>query len=114
VRGLVAGLAGVGDHVGGHVSEHDAAGGQVAFVGGQVRVAEVMGDLLVPVVGLGDEQVRVVSGVRDRRRLAGVAGVGDDRAAQVQPQDQGGGTARMAGLEGLGLHSRHVLPAAWL
>jgi hypothetical protein len=39
------------EDVGGHVGDDDAPGGELAPVGVQVGQAEVVGDVLVPVIG---------------------------------------------------------------
>src|SRR5438105_12593431 len=66
VGGLEGNFMEVVEHVGGHVGDDDALGGEVVSVGGQVGVAKVMGDVLVRVVRLGDEQVRACGGIGKR------------------------------------------------
>src|SRR5215471_10300691 len=57
-RGLEAGLVQMVQHVIRHMGEHGAPTGQLAAVSGQVRVPQVVGDDLVAIVGLRDQQVR--------------------------------------------------------
>src|SRR5260221_11173158 len=61
--GLEAGLVQMVQHVGRHVGEDDAQAGELAAVSGQVRVPEVVGDVLVAGVGL---RVQQVAASRDR------------------------------------------------
>ena len=56
----------VPEHVGRHVGEDDAPGSQLVPVRVEVCIAKVVGDVLVPVIGLGDQQVRVRGGLADR------------------------------------------------
>jgi hypothetical protein len=55
VSALEGNLVLVVEHVGGHVGDDDAPGGEPVPVGVEVGVAEVVGDVLVPVVGLCDD-----------------------------------------------------------
>ena len=67
----VDGLA--GEHVGGHVSQDDAAGGDLVV--GEVDVPEVVRDGLIPVVRLRDEQVGMVGRLRRPREVQAVSPV---------------------------------------
>jgi hypothetical protein len=69
------------EHIRGHVGDHDAPGRQLVPVGGKVRDPEMVGDGLVPVVGLGDEQIGVFGKLGQRVRPGGVA----ERAAEDGP-----------------------------
>ena len=65
------------EHVGGHVGDNDAPGGEPVSVGVEVGVPQVVGDFLVSVVRLGNKQVRACGGGGDRLGPGGVAGIGD-------------------------------------
>jgi len=62
MRDFVAGVLLAGEHVCGHVGQYGAAGGELVLVINEIRVPQVMGHGLVPVVRLRDEQVRAGRG----------------------------------------------------
>lgn len=69
------------EHVGGHMGDDDAPWGELVPVGVEVGEAQVVGNVLVPVVGLGDEQIGVFGKLGQRVRPGGVA----ERAAEDGP-----------------------------
>src|SRR5215468_1904031 len=83
VSGIEVGLIGSGEHVRGQVGEHDPAAGQVVPVRGEIGVAKVMGDGLVEVVGLGDEQVCASGDSHQMLGPGSVTGVSDNLAANA-------------------------------
>jgi len=87
-----------GEHIGGHVGENDPLSANLAQVGAQGLVAQVIADRLVVGIGLGGEQVRAVRRLGQGRSPLGVAGVTKAGAAQVDPQCQGRGAAGMLDL----------------
>jgi hypothetical protein len=102
VRGFVAGLVKAAEHVGGHMGKDRTTGGEIVLVLGEIRVPQMVGQRLVPVVRLGDEQVRIARRLADRGRPGRVAGISDDLSAQGQPQDEGRRAAGMARIERTG------------
>ena len=62
------------EYVGGHVGDDDALGGEPVPMGVEVGETEVVGDVFVPVVGLGDEQIDIRGGIDQCVRPGGVAG----------------------------------------
>jgi hypothetical protein len=89
------------------VGDDDALRGEPVPVGVEVGEAQVVRDVLVPVVALNDEQVGIRGGVDDRAGPGGVAGVGDRLAGQVQAEDKGGGSAGVIGLLCAGRRAAH-------
>ena len=57
------------EHVGGHVGNDDAPGGEPVPVGVEVGKTEVIRDVLVPVVGLGNERAKQRGARRANRQL---------------------------------------------
>jgi hypothetical protein len=84
------------------VSKDRTTGGEIELVLGEIRVPQMMGHRLVPVVRLGDKQVRIARRLADRGRPGRVAGIGDDLGAQGQPQDESRCAAGVASLERVG------------
>jgi hypothetical protein len=78
-----------GEHVGGHVGDDDAAGGKPVPAGDKVSQAQVIGNVLVPAIRLGDEQVSTcgrVDAVAARR-----CSPGRSRVLRVVDRLPGGG-----------------------
>src|SRR5580692_5288046 len=107
VSALEGNLVLVAEHVGGHVGDDDAPGGEPVPVGVEVGVAEVVGDVLVPVVGLCDEQVRTRGDLDERFGPGGVAGIGQRLARQVQAEQEGRGAAGVLTCPGADRHPGH-------
>ena len=77
---------------------------------GQVGLAKVVGIVLVPVVGLGDEQIDAVRQFDEPVGPGRVTRVGDLLYAQVQASCQGWGLAGMLNLDG---GDRRAGPRRW-
>ena len=75
------------EHIRGHVSHDHSPRGDLVPVGDEVSKAQVVRDVLVPLVGLGDGQLSV-RGLCDRNGLGSVAGVGDDPSRQAEAEDK--------------------------
>ena len=65
------------------MGEDHAGRGDLVPVAAEVGEAQVVGDVLVPVIGLGDKQVGIRGGLDDRVGPRGVTGVGDGPAGQL-------------------------------
>ncbi len=81
---------------------------------GQVGLAKVVGIVLVPVVGLGDEQIDAVRQFDEPVGPGRVTRVGDLLYAQVQASCQGWGLAGMLNLDGGDRRAGHGGGRAWM
>ncbi len=95
------------EHVGGHVGNDYPAGGQLVPVRDKVCQAQVIGNVLVPVVRLGDQQVGAVGGVGYSTGPGGVASVGDRLLRHLQAQEQGRSSTGVVGRPGADRYSAH-------
>src|SRR6266545_1024466 len=97
-------FAAAAEHVFTHVRQDDPTTAQSRKLLVQGRVVEVILDPLLEEIGLADEHVCPPYDVQQRVGPLGVAGVGDDPAAALDPEGKGWRTAGVPDREGGGGH----------